>query len=158
MTGRRLTIQIPSSPVTESEFKLPAALPAASSYDGSYVIRACSSRLHRLFSVFIKKSRLAEDGWKEKDAVQRSGVRARAGRHGKHEIRSRGLAVTFSSITDQWPHSGSKRLKFKIGQECSCDSSTGKFVVSEILFYSIRLHYVYTSDISIGFKGKSAAF
>ena len=101
MTGRKLTIQIPSSPVTESEFKLPAALPAASSYDGSYVIRACSSRLHRLFSVFIKKSRLAEDGWKEKDAVQRSGVRARAGRHGKHEIRSRGLAVTFSSITDQ---------------------------------------------------------
>jgi hypothetical protein len=32
-TGRRLTIQIPSSPVTESQFKLPAALPVA--YDGS---------------------------------------------------------------------------------------------------------------------------
>jgi ATP-binding cassette subfamily B (MDR/TAP) protein 1 len=32
-TGRRLTIQVPSSPATESQFKLPAALPAA--YDGS---------------------------------------------------------------------------------------------------------------------------
>jgi hypothetical protein len=31
-----------------------------------------------------------EDGWKEKEAVQRSGVRARAERQGKHDIRSRG--------------------------------------------------------------------
>ena len=106
-TGRRLTIQIPSSPVTETQFKLPAALPAA--YD-------CSNRRHQslqftptspVFSFHQEEESVSdddeEDGWKEKEAVQRSGVRARAGQQGKHGIRSRGQAITFSSINIETP-------------------------------------------------------
>ena len=105
--GRRLTIQIPSLPVTESQFKLPAALPAA--YD-------CSNRRHQslqftptspVFSFHQEEESVSdddeEDGWKEKEAVQRSGVRARAGQQGKHGIRSRGQAMTFSSINIETP-------------------------------------------------------
>lgn len=50
-TGRRLTIHIPSSPVAESEFNLPAALLILVLID---VIRVCSSRLRHLSSIFIK--------------------------------------------------------------------------------------------------------
>ena len=105
LTGRGLTIQIFSSPVTESQFKLPAAPPAA--YDGS------SNRRHQSLqftptSVSIKSKSWAsddydEDGWKEKDAVQRSGVRAGAGRQGKHGVRSRAQAVNISSINIETP-------------------------------------------------------
>jgi ATP-binding cassette subfamily B (MDR/TAP) protein 1 len=106
-TGRRLTIQVPSSPVTESQFKLPAALPAA--YDGS-------NRRHQslqftptspVFSFHQRQESTSddddEDAWKEKDAVQRSGVRARAGREGKYGIRSRGQAIALSPINIDVP-------------------------------------------------------
>ena len=88
-TGRRLTIQIPSSPPADSHFNMPAPLPAA--YDSL-------SRRHQslqftptspVFS-FNQESTVAgsddeddDDAWKEKNAVQRSGIRARAGREGK---------------------------------------------------------------------------
>ena len=108
-TGRRLTIQIPSSPVAESQFNLPAALPTA--YNGS-------NRRHQslqftptstVFSFHQEQESTCddddEDGWKEKDTVQRSGVRARAGREGKHGVRSRGQAIALSSITVEKPSS-----------------------------------------------------
>lgn len=103
-TERRLTIQIPSSPVTESQFKLPAPLPPA--YDGSH-------RRHQslqftptspVFSFHREKESTGDDddddAWMEKEAVQQSGVRARAGREGKYGVRSRGQAIALSPITN----------------------------------------------------------
>jgi ATP-binding cassette subfamily B (MDR/TAP) protein 1 len=76
-----LTIQIPPSPVTESPFKLLAALPAV--YDGS-TRRHQSLQFTPTSAVFNfhQESTSDEDdnAWKEREAVQQSSVRARAGR------------------------------------------------------------------------------
>ena len=112
-TGRRLTIQIPSSPVAESDFKLPAALPAAYNNNGSSNRRHQSLQFTPTSPVFNFHQEQEssnnddgddddddEDAWKEKESVQRSGVRARAGREGKCAGRSRGQAIPLSPINE----------------------------------------------------------
>ena len=108
-TGRRLTIQVPSSPPADSQFNIPAPLPAA--YDS---LSRCHQSLQftptsAVFS-FNQESTVAgsddkddDDAWKEKDAVQRSGIMARAGREDKFGFRSRGQTTGLLTIKIETP-------------------------------------------------------
>ena len=107
-SGRRLTIQIPSTPVSDSQFVLPAAPLAA------YSTQACDRRPQSLqftptlpvFSFHQEKAKVKERtfgvgddedaSWMETEAVQEKGVRARAGRERKHK--SRGQSILLSPI------------------------------------------------------------
>ena len=99
-TRRRLTIQIPSTPVPESQFNLPAPLPSA--YGGSDR-RPQSLQFTPTSPVFsfhqekvkVKES-IDDDTWMETETVQEKGVRARAGRERK--CRSKGQSISLSHI------------------------------------------------------------
>ena len=100
--GRRLSIQIPSTPVTESQFKLPEPLPPA--YDAHRRHQSLQfTPTSPVFSFHREKESTRDDddeenAWMEREAVQQSGVRARAGREGKYGVRSRGQAIALSPI------------------------------------------------------------
>ena len=107
-SGRRLTIQIPSTPISDSQFILPAAPPVA------YSAQACDRRPQSLqftptspvFSFHQEKAKVKERtfgvgddedaSWMETEAVQEKGVRARAGRERKYK--SRGQSILLSPI------------------------------------------------------------
>ena len=105
-TGRRLTIQIPSSPPVDMPAPLPAAYNVPSRRPQSLQFTPTSP----VFS-FNQESTIAgsdddgEDVWKEKDAVQRSGVRARARREDKYGVHFRGQATALSTANVETPSS-----------------------------------------------------
>ena len=103
-TGRRLTIQVPSTPVTESRFELPAPLPTA--FTGSER-RPQSLQFTPTSPVFsFHQDRVNEstydydddDAWTETETVQEKGVRARAGRERNNINRSKGQSIPLSPI------------------------------------------------------------
>ena len=108
-TGRRLSIQIPSSPVAdESQFNLPAALLAAYTGSNRHHMSLQFTPTSPVFSFHQEQESTSddeddEDAWKEKETVQWSGVSARAGREGKYGARSRGQAIALSSIKIETP-------------------------------------------------------
>ena len=100
-TGRRLTIQIPSSPVTDSQFDLPAPLPTAYASPDRRHQSLQFTPTSTVFSFHQEKKSSGDDDddddtWKETEAIQEKGVRARVGRERKH--RDRGQLIPLSPI------------------------------------------------------------
>jgi ATP-binding cassette subfamily B (MDR/TAP) protein 1 len=86
--GRRLSIQIPSTPLPDSQFDFPTpppALPQSLQFTPTSPV----------FSFNLEKESFidGEDVWKEKDVVRRSGIKARAGRY---SVRPRRQTIAFS--------------------------------------------------------------
>jgi ATP-binding cassette subfamily B (MDR/TAP) protein 1 len=86
--GRRLSIQIPSTPVPDSQFGFPTPPPARPQ---SLQFTPTSP----VFSFNLEKESIIddEDVWKEKDVVRRSGIKARAGRY---SVRPRPQTIALS--------------------------------------------------------------
>ena len=99
--GRRLTIQIPSNPIPESQLSQPAPAYTGSDRRPQSLQFTPTSPV---FSFHQEKAKIDDDAWNETEAVQEKGVRARVGR----ERRGRGQTIPLSPIkidTDSSPKS-----------------------------------------------------